>query len=488
VTILKAQTLRGERLDVLQEKPAPLLGTYAAIALMGFIPLWILSSTDDGSTGAWAGSLIAVLIAGARFSWIVASSRRRLFEMTAWLFIYVFFGLAPLVQLRDQVDPETTPRLIHEHDWTSVLIVLLSEVALIAGSTMGARVDTKPRSEPRRVVDQTRTGIMLTILIVAAGAYVALVGFQPLIGLSRNARDLAVAALITDDTVRPLVGAFVSMGLLVGIVAQIQVQALRKAAGRSRSFLLVVAGCGLLLVIVNPISSPRFVFLTVALGLIAAFGVYRRIRVYRALSLTALGAMFLVFPLLDLFRNSLDGVIVDSDPLASLKGGDFDSFAQIINTATYVDANGITWGNQLLGVVLFWVPRSLWAEKPTDTGILLAEFKDYWFTNLSAPIPSELFINGGWALLTVGLLLLGYLMRQWDRSSETSIQQYGVPTILGCILPAYFVLVLRGSLLQAMSNLAVILLIWFLVTRRASRPAATTGQRPTANATHSRVR
>lgn len=457
---------RGETLDQRNALPAPLLATWTAIALCGFVPLLALSLTGEGGNESWIGALNATLIAGARFSWIIGSSRRRLFEMTAWLFIYAFLGLAPLVQLRDQVDPETTRNLSHQFDLTAVSIVVAFELALMVGSTLAARTDSRQVKSIGRVVAPQRAVAVLTVMIVAAGGYIAIVGVQRLLFLSRNDRDAAIANIIADDTIRPLIGAFVSMGLLVAIVAQLQAQRLRHAEGKRRSFFLPFIGILLLLTIVNPVSTARFVMLTVVIGLLAAWGVFRSIKVYRALSLVALAAMFLIFPVLDLFRNSLDNVTAESDPLVSLRGGDFDSFAQIINTVTYVNEHGITWGNQLLGVVLFFVPRSLWPAKPTDTGILLAEYKGYWFTNLSAPMPAELYINGSWLLLIIGAIVLGYWLRNWDRASDLHIQRYGVPTILGCILPAYFVLVMRGSLLQAMANLAVILALWLFVTRR----------------------
>lgn len=446
-----------------QNKPAPVLASFVAIALCVLVPLWVIAETETPSTYAWAGAVVATVIAGVRFAWIIGSRRRRLFEMCTWLFFYSFLGVAPLVQLRDQVDTGTTPNLLHEYDWTAVTIVIIAEFSLMTGSVWAGRSDHQVLTTPRRVVSDRRANMTLMVLVAVAVGYVGVIGPSTLFS-NRTQRGAVSAAAFSGEILYAIINAFVSLGLLVAIVAQLELQRRRKAAGRRPIFIPALLACVPLLMIVNPVGSPRFIVLTIALGLLAALGAYRSLGLYRVTSVSALCAMFMLFPVLDTFRRTLDTTIELSDPLISLKSGDFDSFSQIINTAHFVDVNGVTWGNQMLGVLLFWVPRSWWVGKPTDTGILLADFKGYGFTNLSAPLPAEFFINGGWIGLIVGLVFVGYLLRQWDARSELQLRALGTPTILGCVLPFYLIFVLRGSLLQATATLAVLLVTWFLTT------------------------
>jgi hypothetical protein len=111
------------------------------------------------------------------------------------------------------------------------------------------------------------------------------------------------------------------------------------------------------------------------------------------------------------------------------------------------------------------VPRQIWPDKPRDTGIVLSESRRYRFENLSAPIWAELYINGGWLLLTGGMIALGALVRSQDRRIEESLQQVRTPAIAACVLPFYLMILLRGSLLQAMSYLLVILVASAFVGR-----------------------
>ncbi|WP_216099691.1 hypothetical protein, partial [Curtobacterium sp. MMLR14_002] len=133
--------------------------------------------------------------------------------------------------------------------------------------------------------------------------------------------------------------------------------------------LLLLVTAATLLLVVNPISSARYAIGTVYLAILAAVGVWGTLRRYRVVGLSTLGALFFLFPIASTFRNSLDTKVSLKNPLESLLSGDFDSFNQINNTVYFVASKGITWGDQLLGVVFFWVPRALWPDKAIDTGV-----------------------------------------------------------------------------------------------------------------------
>lgn len=448
--------------------PDPLLGTLSVIALCAVVPMLVVDATGRGPApgDSWTWAVVATAIAGARFSWIVASASRRLYEMTTWLFFYLFLGLAPLVQLRQQVDPGTTKNLLHVYDEAAFTIIIASEILLMLGSFIGKLVKANRINPPRRVVSPRRTRNVAVVLFLVSAAVAVQLG-SALFG-SRAQRNGAVNALIADEAFRALLVGFVTLGLLTVVVAQMEVHRRRRAAGEKSPWLLRTLSVLLLLTLVNPFSSPRFLLMTVILGLLAAWGLYASAKVFRFVSLGAVLGMLFLFPILDSFRGAI-GTIQKVDPLGALSESDFDAFGQLLNTITYVDSHGITWGNQLLGVLLFWVPRSMWPGKPIDTGILLAEDRGYWFTNISAPLPAELYINGGWFALAAGMLVIGFYLRRWDDRNELRLQETGVPSILGCVIPFYLVLLLRGSLLQAAANLGVILFVWFLVTTRAPR-------------------
>ncbi|MDB5341039.1 MAG: hypothetical protein JWN70_6658, partial [Planctomycetaceae bacterium] len=187
-----------------------------------------------------------------------------------------------------------------------------------------------------------------------------------------------------------------------------------------------------------------------------------------------------LFPVADMFRNSLNPSAKSQNPLASMLSGDFDSFAQITNATEFVAVRGHTWGQQMLGVIFFWVPRSFWPGKAIDTGSMLADMKMYSFRNLSAPLWAEFFIDGGWILLVGGMLVLGVVLRQLDASGERALQVSGTPGLVGCILPFYMLLLLRGSLLQSMALLSIVLVTSAFVRPRTEKPTGPVWARPSS--------
>jgi hypothetical protein len=151
--------------------------------------------------------------------------------------------------------------------------------------------------------------------------------------------------------------------------------------------------------------------------------------------------------------------------------GDYDSIWQIANAVIYVDEQGISWGRQLLGSLLFWVPRAVWPDKPIDTGVLLAEYRGYGFTNLSAPLWAEALVNFGWIGLVLTFLIVGLVIGRFDIAAASAIERGTWSAIPVAISSFYVFILLRGSLLQATGGFAVMLACAVVLRGRRTPPA-----------------
>lgn len=458
--------------------PAPLLASLVFLSIGCVVPLLI--TTVGAAPADWfveAGLNATLILAAARYSWVVGSRDRHLFEMVLWLFVYFWMGVAPLLQLRLRW-PGTTPNVLDEHLPEATAVVFVGAACLVIGSTVAGHRRTRgteaPRFEAVASVEDRPVYILALAALALAAVFIGTVGISSLFASRSDIAAVQSASFGTDPT-GTILRAGTNMGLLVAFVALMHLRQQRRAQGKSWPMLLAAVVLVTLLIVVNPLSSARYTFGTVFLAVLAALGAYATLRRFRVVAVGAILGIVLLFPVLDTFRRSLESQITFTGPLDSMITGDFDAFAQIVNSVQYVHTLGITWGNQLLGVLLFWVPRSLWPTKPIDTGGLVAEFKGYTFTNLSAPLWSEFLVNFGWIGVIVGMLAVGYLFRRLDQSAELRLRVSALPTVLGCVLPFYMLIVLRGSLLQTTANLAVILLAtWVIRSRRAA------GQRPPA--------
>lgn len=432
------------------------------IGLSGVVPLLLLDLNPGGRPAPWP--ILAVLVlSGVLFTRAAASPERRLHEMAVWLYTYGFMGVAPVVQWALESVPGTTPSIDMSLIPTAGLLVLAGMVSFVIGGIFGQR-GTSARVSARGV-DGRRTLVLTLASGMLAAYYLVRVGPANLF-TSRMQLEAVRAAIWGDSPLGAIVYAGTLMGLLVSFTAQMRLRWQERQAGRTPLPVVPALTLIVLLVCANPISTARYVFGTVALGVLAAFGAYRTLRGYRVVSVLALLGLFFVFPILDAYRYTTGDRRISVGLLSALAGGDFDSFAQVVNALTYVKDLGVTWGHQMLGVVLFWIPRSMWAGKPIDSGPLLAVHEGYDFTNLSAPLWAEFYLNWGWLGVIGGMFLFGMWVRRADQGANSLLDRSPVPGPWAAIIPFYLLIVLRGSLLQAMTYLVVVVLGGWFVRQR----------------------
>ena len=438
----------------------------SALVLVGIAPLAVLAATTPVAphTGrAWQLALLLVLGTGLRFAWVVETDARRLYEVVLWLFVYVFLGLAPLVQLRSATFPSTTPDTDRGLDVLTMVVVLVGVAAIVVGLLLAGRRPARDRL-PVRDVSPHRAHLLSWGALVLSAGYVYVLGAATLFA-SRDVRSSVDGALWPNPAVGALGRALVIWPLVVCFVALMRLRRQRAVQGQPRPLLLPVLTGGAVLLLANPVSTPRYITGTAYLAVAVALGVCSRPGRARVFALALAAGLVLVFPFADFARYDDAAPGAQGGVVQALTSGDFDAFHQINNALDYVRDEGLTGGAQLDGALLFAVPRELWPDKPEDTGILLAEHRDYDFTNLSAPLWAEFYVDGGWPLLVLGMIALGYLVRVGDERERPVGGTVGGRGVLAVVLPFYLVILLRGSLLQAMAALSVILVMTALLRK-----------------------
>jgi len=209
----------------------------------------------------------------------------------------------------------------------------------------------------------------------------------------------------------------------------------------------------ILLAAVFPTGVPRFLLGFVYIPLALIF--FPRFRNGLFFTLLLISAIIIVFPFIDQFRE-FSGVD-NLSAIASLNyflSAHFDAFE---NMATAIESEIVTNGFQLLGVMLFYVPRVLWEAKPIGSGQMMAEDHGYLFTNISMPFLGEGYINFGYVGFFVFAILIGYVMTRIDRHFAGRMNSNGMVDfstafyfyLIGC---AFYVM--RGDLLSSAAYLS----------------------------------
>lgn len=120
-------------------------------------------------------------------------------------------------------------------------------------------------------------------------------------------------------------------------------------------------------------------------------------------------AIVVIFPFLNTFRAASEGQLISLDMFMS---GHFDSYQMFMRV---VSTDLITYGYQLLGVIFFFVPRSLWPSKPIGSGYLVAHENGYYHDNLAMNFFGEGYINFGLIGVILFSIFIGYINAKMDR-------------------------------------------------------------------------
>lgn len=243
-----------------------------------------------------------------------------------------------------------------------------------------------------------------------------------------------------------------------------------KFARRKVSIIVTWAAlAGLNLIVNNPISNPRYWFLTVMFALL--FTVFPvSAAMYRVALSMAVVVALLIFPFADRFRYDEKNYrpVETTSFLEPMALKDYDQIGMFANTITFSNSGpGHFYGRQLAGSVFFAVPRAVWPGKPRDTGVMVGQWMGTVNTNLSSPIWAELWLDFGPLGMGAGLLGMGYASARVDRRYAKRATRRSPPgSLISVVVPlvaGYSFILLRGPLLQASGRVAIAALCLALV-------------------------
>lgn len=176
----------------------------------------------------------------------------------------------------------------------------------------------------------------------------------------------------------------------------------------------------------------------------------RHLKPYATLLIILVSILF-VFPFLSIFR-------------VQPEKRDLQLGNKYYNTISYdasqmmmatIRTDTTTNGHQLMGVLLFYVPRTVWDAKPKGSGQVIAEKNKASFTNVSMPFFSEGFIDFGWGGVIAYTLFLAWGSAAIDaRFSALRKFRKGRQWYLGfyLILVASVIFIMRGTLMVAFAS------------------------------------
>ena len=328
------------------------------VGLIGFLPGYVTAQSGTGVRDAayWL-QLTLTVYAGGRLAAMVLTRRRRLIQGAFWLFVYVAMGVAPLAQ--EVIGQVPTPVVGPRSDTTAAItLVLVGCVAFDVGALLARH---RPAARVRRArppAQVSRRGLWLLIAVAYAGSAVSIVKlggpavfFTSRQAISESVRSSGLAGTGGDSHVgSAVVRGFGTVPALLALLFLVRWMITSRVARRTPLAIAALGGLVVINVIVNnPISNPRYWFLTVVFSLL--FTAFPRSPVmYRAALVAGVVAALLVFPFLDRFRYDAGDYnpVETTSVLEPLALKDYDQMGMFANTMTFVHSGeGHAHGRQL---------------------------------------------------------------------------------------------------------------------------------------------
>lgn len=448
------------------------------VVLAFVLPLALAQRPGDTLSRPPGPILLAIVVlSSTMFCRLVIEAQPRYMAFCFWIFVYIWFGLTAFLQVDQGVFSrrETYVGSTYSDQTlaTAAGIILVGCLAYLVGGAVAATRHTASARPARRarVLSLPRLQIAATVAVVLSVAAIASIGLGNLF----SSRE-AVASTAPGWTKAARIVIFVAAFLVVYAFRGGRVFPWRALSLASRTVMVgAVIGA---LVVANPIGTQRAI-VAMVYGAIALAAIPRSSRRgIRLVFVALLLGTVIVFPALDAFRREtplqreLLVVGASYDSLAAVlrdPNGNYSMFTQVADGVDYVDRFGTTNGAHLTADAFVFVPRSVWTGKARDVGDSVADALGYPpRLNFSSPLWMELYVDGGWLLVMVGMVGYGWASRWLDRASEARPENTFLPALVTAVAFYQFYL-LRGSLLAAMPLFYVLVVTMFLVFAPVAR-------------------
>lgn len=388
-----------------------------------------------------------------------------------FLFMFVFMFISPLIQYVEDAFPWwdtyllTDERIIYAN---LIITTFLLVYIFIYNISFKNRIDNFEANNIEIKNIESVMNIFFIATVLSSIYIIYKTGLSNLFARATNSLrvESSSLSLIISNTFRSVPVIYVAMNLLF--------KKMNKRINRKIPFII---GCMLMIIVNFPTATARFWMASVYLGLLAIF--IRKIKSPHLFKIVIFMGILVIFPAVDVFRNYTLKEVISSGikipkPSNAFLSGDFDSYSMLVRSILYVNFHGITWGHQLLGNILFFIPRTIWPAKPIGSGAMMAEKLGWSFNNISCPFIGEGYINFGILGVVLFAIILSLLSKFADESYARKIINKDKPvSFIEIFYPfslGFLFFILRGDLLSSLSYyigfIVPVILLWLKQSMR----------------------
>ncbi len=439
---------------------------YVTVAIFLISKITNSFETEPRTTYFDAFFSVANLIMAIIFiSFSLSISTQQLNMAFFWLFQFIFFGIGGLITQLDPFPYYLTQTTTSTFLQDAAKVTFVGQISVGLGQVISfIKMKKQNNKNSLNIVEEKslvlrRIKYLITSYILVTPFLINSLGGTSFllkrVRLANNEQNLSIS---TNAILQTLL----YVPPLICLVTLLYFSSIRKNHRVALATMLIW-----ILLLSNPLGNARQVTLFLTFPLLFIF---LRGRAYKTL------VIFAGLPFIFLYSAGLINRYTGQFQAPHLsiisRDGDFDSFSQVANGLQSIDSGIFPVFRQITGSILFFVPRSIYPNKPYDTGIELANHLGLKFQNLSAPWLLEAYANArllGVIFVGVGL---GFIVSNIDLKSNVTFRSF----LLSAMTSGFLFILLRGSLLQATGRAAFTYVLIFLLIRRpfGARKVSTT--------------
>ncbi len=392
--------------------------------------LLALANTDGELIETISGAYLAANV--VYHCGVLTSGKAGGISLVISLFFLLFMALPSYIQISAGTFPNGA-RFATSEITASYIILCLAQIAYIGGNVIASRsrIGNPNSITMAKTIGYSGISIFVIIKVVLVASVVLVAAVSPR-SLIIHRFDSLGSEL--DDGMRQQMAAMLrSLALLNAIICiQVRKGAFDGAARKMPGYLITCV-IGILILTHYPPALSRFQLLGAILAISASLVNYFSPVTKLIASASAVFFLLTIFPTIK--------ALGDGRGIAALRptysqtskylteSFDLDPFSQVTNTYKYMQTNGPRSGENLLGVVLFFIPRGVWQDKPVHSGEVVSTALGYEFTNVSNPLPSEGYIAFSYVGVFVIMYSLGMAVRLLERYVGNVRKRSGVHVV-----------------------------------------------------------
>ncbi|SDT59547.1 hypothetical protein [Bradyrhizobium canariense] len=383
---------------------------------------------------------------------LLSVRREASIHFISFFFCFLFMSAAPIVQFGAY--NATIFGVGHLALWAAANALVFTSIGIFYTYRLKTP-ENEAKTPARRSVPPSGINYFLVFATTIFASATAIVLFRNVLFTSRTDFYDETLSIFGDAPTAMLATTFLLstplFAAIIGLRASI--------ASRNAIWTILFSGaCVMAAVPNNPVIQPRYQLAGLAFFLIDYMFYGKKTKALVVLLIAGV----LLGPAFQSFRHSdptdQSSFSSDENKLVgeTLLAMDYDAFSMSCYTVLTVENDGISWGSNIVGAVLFFVPRALWPGKPPPTSWviydMMSHFSDVRTDNLSTPLMAEGYYAFGW----LGALGIGVLY-WWLVSGviEFSREKFDSWLFLfRCVFAGLVLIILRGTLTVGVSALA----------------------------------